>query len=71
MKVNTIVDAVSEYAYGSLSRLWPAFGNNPATESNIRTALTAVLSPLGYCCYSELPFQTEKGTMRVDFGAIQ
>ena len=44
---------------------------NAPTESNIRTALTAVLSSLGYSCYSELPFQTREGNIRVDFAVIR
>ena len=71
MTVNSLLDSVCEYSFGSLSRLWPAFGKNSPTESNIRTALTAVLSSLGYSCYSEMPFKRDEGNIRVDFVAIQ
>ena len=71
MTVNSLLDSVCEYSFGSLCKVWPAFGKNSPTESNIRTACTAVLSSLGYSCYSEMPFKRDEGNIRVDFVAIQ
>jgi len=71
MKVNSLLDCVAETAAVALAQLWPAFGNNAATESNIRSALTIVTAAMGFTCYSEFPIRYSGGSIHLDYAAIR
>lgn len=72
MKVASFLDRVAEAAAASLAYVWPAFGGNAVTESNIRTALTQVAAGVGFASYSELPLTDPGvGSVRIDYAALR